>query len=125
VAELVLDDLQVGPARQGEGGGTVPQAVQGNRRQPRPGDQPPEQAGHPVRADGPAGSAGEHVSGLGPPGPGGGTLVPLPEPVLAQRRDRGLVERDDPLPGIALRQCYGQPAAELLQLPRQVERPGL
>jgi hypothetical protein len=41
VPELVLHNLQVRPGGQGEGGGTVPQPVQRDRRQPGPGDQLP------------------------------------------------------------------------------------
>jgi|ERR1700722_20993 len=51
VAELVLHDLEVGSRGQGEGGGAVPQSVQGDRRQPGGGDQLREKAGHPVRPE--------------------------------------------------------------------------
>ena len=55
--------------------------------------------------------------------PGGASLGPLPDPVLAQRGDGGLVQRDDPASGVALRRPGDQPAAELLQLPRHGQGP--
>jgi hypothetical protein len=65
VAELVLYDFQVDPGSQGERRGTVPEPVQGDRRQPGGGDQLREQAGHRVRRDLLTGAVSKHVSGLG------------------------------------------------------------
>jgi hypothetical protein len=76
-----------------ESRGAVPQSVQRDGRQPGGGDQLPEQAGHPVRPDRLPRPGRERVPGLCPPGPGGGPLGLLPQPVLAQRRDRCLVQR--------------------------------
>jgi hypothetical protein len=45
--------------------------------------------------------------------------------MLAQRRDRGLVQRDHPPPGITLRRPGHQPTAELLQLPRHGQCPSV
>jgi hypothetical protein len=45
--------------------------------------------------------------------------------VLAQRGDGGLVQGDDSASGAALRRLGDQPAAELLQLPRHGQGPGI
>jgi hypothetical protein len=103
----------------------VAQPVQGDRRQPGVRDQAAEQPCQPVRPDRLPRHRGEHVPGLGPSPSSGGSLGLLPHVVGTQRRDRRLVERDDPPPGIAPGRPGHQPPAELLQLPGHRERPGV
>ncbi len=83
----VLDDLQVGSTRQGQGGCTVAQVVEPDRRQPSACRESHEVSADVVGVQRGAVFAGEHQPGVGPGIAPGSALGRLAFPVGAQRGD--------------------------------------